>query len=625
MRTVLFLGFDEAQTIAPSDRVGTLGDLGIQSGLQPALKVEGWTGGGRSFTPANQHGFLAADNDGEDSLLTRDVTIQAIVSLNMGAATGPLTLICRGIDGSASEYYAYGIELEAGVTAGDVVVRWFWADQAGVLKTQAGTIFTSPGDGKPFLLTATRRWESTTRVVCRYYAADKLLAEQVSTDGSIGGGTTGHTSIGARKTAGTWARYFSGTIEQLAVMDFEISLEEIEARWRRLTVHQPEGVARFRAMSPPGAPWSRDPSSIIGRQIKVWGQLGGLGAAVAEETRNLLPDRAYSETLERWERLAGLSPRPLDSLDTRRVRVLAMMQRENGYSLPILRSVLAPLFDQDPSAVEILEFTNRIYEPFGDLKPERWTAENVGSSSWTIVAGKLRLFVGVGDTILPTSRFHLRTGLQSARRGAVANGEGTLAEIKIDSVPSWPTATNLIAGLYWYEFLTGDKLWIGVTKIGADWVLAHRRLVGGVLSALTSIATLGASPTVYVRSIRTASPTSMRVEYSTTSFAAGISSTTITCPPNPSYAGVSASADTALTTTTLEVLLDDFTNISPSSTRPFNWYAYRPPSLPGAPDLSGARTLVSRYKPAHTHAAVIDTKSFICGASLLGDGPLGGF
>lgn len=206
-----------------------------------------------------------------------------------------------------------------------------------------------------------------------------------------------------------------------------------------------------------------------------------------------------------------------------------------------------------------------IYEPFDDLKPERWNLQstNDDSSSWTIINGKLRLFVDGDETILPTEKFHARTTLPPGRRGAPANGDGTIAEVKIDSVPSWPTATNLIAGLYWYEYLTGDKLWIGITKVGADWVLAHRRLVGGGLSALTSIVTLGASPTVYVRARRTSSPTTMVVEYSTTGFATDIWSTTINCPPNPSYVGVSASADTSLMTTTLEVLFDDLSIVAP--------------------------------------------------------------
>jgi hypothetical protein len=212
-----------------------------------------------------------------------------------------------------------------------------------------------------------------------------------------------------------------------------------------------------------------------------------------------------------------------------------------------------------------------IYEPFDDLKLERWNLQGTNDDSWTVVGGKLRCFVDGGESILPTEKFHARTTLPPGRRGAPANGAGTIAEIKIDAVTSWPTATNLIAGLYWYEYLTGDKLWVGVTKIGADWVLAHRRLTGGVLSALTSIATLGASPVVYVRARRTSSATSMVIEYSITGFATDISTATITCPPNPSYAGVSASADTALMATTLDVLFDDFSIVAPTST----------PSLPG--------------------------------------------
>ena len=627
MSAVMFFDFSEAQNVSPSDRVATLGDLGLEGPLQPAAAVQGWTGGGRRFTQASSHGFVAADNDGADSLRTRDVSVQAIVAINLAGAAGPMTLICRGTDGSASEFYAYGIEFEPSATVGDVNVRWFWMDLAGAVQYAAAATFTSPGDGKPFLFTATRRWESTSRVVCRYYAADHRIAEVVSTAGSIGGGTTGRTSIGARKTAGTWGRFFSGTIEQLGVFDYEISLEEIEATWRRLTVHQPEGVIRFRASSPPGVPWSRDPSSTIGRMIKVWGHLAGGAAAAAEQLEDMLPDRAYGDALDRWLNLVALSPRPLDSVDTRRERVLAFLQRENGYSLPILRRVLAPIFDLAEDQVQILEFANRIDEDWSSLRVERWHVD-AASGSFTVGSGKLRLVVTEGDTLSSADRQHMITSLPEGEHGAPANGVGTWIQTKIDSVAAWPTNASAIAGIYWWNAVTDDRQWIGVAKSGSNFVLAHRRKVGGVLSATTTLATFGASmPALYVRARRTASDTSMLVEWSTVGFAASLSSATITCAPDPAWAGIGASVDGIINAADIDVSFDDFACDAPAGRRAFAWYAYRNPALPGTPDMVGARLLVARYRPAHTHADAITSLSLLCGdpSSVCAGGPLGGF
>ncbi|MGL5361521.1 MAG: hypothetical protein ACRDBH_01480 [Bosea sp. (in: a-proteobacteria)] len=631
MSARVFFGFDEPQDVAPSDRVGTVADLGIEGVLTPAIATQGWTGGGRRFVPSLLHGFVAGDEADGDSALTRDVSIQAILSVDLSADAGPMTVCSRGTDGSAAEYYAFGLELVAAASPGDVDVRWFWQDQAGAIHTAPAATFTSPGDGVPFLLTATRRWAGTSSVVCRYYVGDTRIGEVASTVGAIGGGTTGRLSVGARKTAGSWGRHYSGVIQQLAIYDYELCAEEIEACWQRMTVHQPAGVAHWRALQPDGVPWSSNSDSIIDRMIRVKGQLAGAAASLTYQLGDLLPDRAYLDVITRWEYMRGIEPRPLDSLDIRRARVLASFRREDSYSLPALRELLAPLLDQDAADVQILEFTNRTVEPWESLRPERWHVD-ASAGTITVVGGKLRLAAGSSDT-LPASliggqRFHVITSIPEGERGQPANGVGTWAEIKLDTVTSWPSNASAIAGLVWFDWRSRDCLWIGLAKPGANYVLAHRRVVDGAVSSLTTLATFGTSPpaSLYVRARRTAAAATMEVEWSTVGFASSLSSASITSIAAPSFVGVGASADGALGSA-MDVLFDDFSCDAPLGRRCFSWYVYRDLGLAGTPDLVGAQKVLDQYKPAHVHAHIITSLSLICDhpLSVVDGGPTGGF
>jgi len=77
---------------------------------------------------------------------------------------------------------------------------WVWQDADGILRRQVGGTFAVP-DGYT-LLTATRRWESPTKVVLRHYVGPDLVGEVESVDGSIDGSTAGSTVLGARQTGG---------------------------------------------------------------------------------------------------------------------------------------------------------------------------------------------------------------------------------------------------------------------------------------------------------------------------------------------------------------------------------------------------------------------------------------
>src|SRR5688572_9064116 len=137
MSARIYLRFAEGEAnVAPSDDAGQLADLGITTGLSLPAVVASYTGRGRQFAATT--GFVAADAPSGNTLLPRDCSVQALLTwapATQGATPG--TIICRGIDGSASEYYAFGLELRR--IAGQVgELRWFWADAAGALRTQVG-------------------------------------------------------------------------------------------------------------------------------------------------------------------------------------------------------------------------------------------------------------------------------------------------------------------------------------------------------------------------------------------------------------------------------------------------------------------------------------------------------
>lgn len=622
---VVRLTLHERDGVMPSDVAGGLKDLAPPAAHDAPASVSSWTGLGREFVPAGPTALIAVDQDDADTLVTRDCTIQALLTLNLAAASGVMTLFCRGIGGSTSEYYAAGLELEnqGGANHGKIDVRWFWATAAGTLKTQTAATFMWPGDGVPFLLTATRRWVSSTEVVIRYFVDEQLVSEVTSVDGDIGGGTTGTTSIGARRTSGTWGRYFSGTIDQLQVIAAEVSPEEIAATWARLAIHQPDGVARMAALSPPGAPWFTDRGSRIARLGKCVGQLLALPAALAEQLRaNWLPDRADADTLARWEALLGLAPKARDSLDVRRTRVVAFLRRDNGYSVPQIQAALSGPFDLDAEDVELIEFTPTVTDGFATLETERWHLEPA-AARWSIVSGRLRLSALSADAARWDESYrepvHARTALYVASGGVperqAAARRGCIVQVKMDNISTVPSET--LVGLMLYSFVSGDALWFGILNDGGYWKLGYRSFVSGVASSFTEMENFGPSdPTSYLRA--TSSSTvdgTWTLEFLASSFdGAALFSATVALGAafEPDYAALAAYKDDTSFGANFSADFDDFLARSPQSERAYAWYAYRDPGDPGAPDMIGANKTVRKLRPAHTHAAAISSRSLLC-------------
>lgn len=613
MSGIILLHFDESAALQPSDSLGNLEDLGTETGIVAPGRVSTWAGFGRQFLQASTNGLVAPDKSSNGTLLLRDLTIQALLSLTLTGASGPQTLIARGLnDGTASERYAYGLELqEQAAFPGFVEVRWFWQDSSGTIRTQAPGVFRHPGDGVEFMLTATRRWQSTTSVVVRYYVNDQLVAELASTNGDISGGTTGHTTIGARKASGSYGRYLNGVVDELAILDIELSLEEIRHTWKRLTEYQPGGVETFAGLMPPGARWYANPGNDIGRKAKIVGQLLGLVVAGAEEVRALsLPDAAPIEKAAQWEGILDLTTRPGDSLDVRRARLVGFLSHEEAFDVPTIQQALSEPMDLAPSDVQILEFTNTVTDGFASIGSQWFDGQG---ATWSIIPGALQAFAAAGSDLRWEDR---KTPflLQAAEpfRLYVA---GTLL-----SFATIPQSTFM--GLALHNRDVGEWLWFGIYNNGGTLQLGYRTAAAGAAPGAWNSLVSPTSIAPYWLRIATSQAQGftgggpLTLSWSTTSATSGFTSQQVsvgTIAPNGwHYAGFALFATVASTAADTTVTFDDFVLHTADSVSPFVWYAYRNPALPGAPDMAGADALVRRTKPAYTHAAAIAALQCIC-------------
>lgn len=608
--TVVLLPFTEPDTIPCSDLAGVLEDL-----AEPALGVQStadatvaWASSVSRYFESTG-GLSAGDKAGKSSLLTRDVSIQAIIAIDhsngQGAANTWLAL--RGTDvytaAGATEYTAYGLKMQIDPSlagAGEVKVAWTWQDLAGVIFLDTYASFTAQ-HGEFFLLTCTRRWVSTTSVVVRYYVGDQLLVERTVVSGEIGGATTGSFLVGPN---------WFGWLDELKVVEREMSAEEIRATWARIVTHQPGGVAALRGLAPPGVPWSRSESSDVARLLKAAGQAVGYATAKAHELREtFLPAAAYRDVLARWERLVGLQSRAQVALDTRRARVVSRLERDNGYSPPKIKDVLSTPFALTVADIELLEFAPTITDDFAALNDERWRAEP--AAAWSIVAGELQLNVAAAADMRfdPASYFrpyHCRT--------PVDVDDDLVAQVKLSTY--WAALpSTAIVGLFLADRAATEAFWFGVKNDGGTRKLGYVSLKDGVLGAFQTLANPSSDVAYYLR-VTKLSASGLgwwRLSWSTTSFAAGASTTDVSGLID--YArdvGVAGMATATALASGLTATFDDFLVRAPQSRRAFHWYAYRDPGLPGDHDMLTANRLVDTLKPAHTDAAAITSKSVLC-------------
>lgn len=619
--TVILLPFTEPTGVFPSDQAGTLEDLEAANVLIPTVDSSvAWASAvSRNFVG---RAFLASDKSGKSSLLQRDVSVQAILAFSEATDPSPWSIICRGrgVGVGASEFVAFGVDVVAQFAA-QWYLQFHWMKNDGTAETVASSYFTPPPLNTPTLMTWTRRWVSSTSVVCRFYVGDQLVSENTSIVGDIGGGTSGQTSVGGRRIDPVWGQFLDGWIDDLKVVSREMSHEEIKATWARLIKHQPDGVTALLGQAPPGAVFARADGSDVGRLVKAAGQAVGYATGKAHELREtFLPSTAYKDTIGRWESMVGLQQREQLALDTRRSRAVSRLQVENGYSPPKVQAILASPFAVAAADVNIIEFSPDIADTFTALNDERWRAEP--AAAWTIVANEVQLQVLSGDMRFDPAGalnpYHLRMPID--------NEDGLIVQAKLSTY--WlALPTDVIVGLFLYNRATNDALWFGIKNVSSvpsrqlGWVA----LKNGVLGAFNALVNPSTDAAYYLRITRTASGNYL-LYWSTVDFIAGTSAPVIGSITNVQDVGLAAMGPTNPTGSTLTATFDDFLARIPKGKRAFHWYAWRDPVDPGSPDMEAADRIVQTVKPAHTTAAAVLSLSLLCDndTGLCDHTPLGG-
>lgn len=612
-RTVICMPFTEPAGLAPSDVAGTLEDA--HAGNPDVVATGAWASSTTRTFGDPSYVLAHRDRDGRSSLLTRDMTVQFVLAAS-SLATG--ILFARG-EGTGPDYRAAMVELDT-LVAGTLRVRWSWQDTAGVVFADAWQSFEHT-PLSPFLLTMTRRWESPSSVVLRYYVGEDLLAETTSTVGEIGGSTTGITTIGGD---------FSGPdgpgvyLDEIKVTDHEMSPEEVRATWRRLSEFQPNGVEMMQDLAPRGAPIATDPAARVQRLLRFVGQGLGLATARIEQMRDILPDRAYGPALLAWERICRLTTRPYESLEARRQRVMAHLRRK-GLTISNIQGALRELLDLDPEDIEILNFSNTYTDAFASIRAERWWA--LPAASWTVAAGAARVQAAAAADI----RWDGANRLGPTMIMPIHSATESYFAAKVT-----PTAlpTDGEAGLVLRQGARSDFLFVGLRNNGGTYQAVYQRFRGGVAidASPVVLATSGLTPAAHwfrldrdpASGIVNAGEAEHRIRWSTDGASYSSLADLVWVNDHDWIGFYARGADSSLAGA-LDVRFSEFLARTPRGTRPFRWYAYRDPGLPGNPDVTSAQALLRRFRHAYTEATVITTKSLLCDDTASGCdlGPMG--
>lgn len=647
----VLLRFDEPEDdVRPSDAIGSVVDLNIDdpSTTWPVV-VDGYVGRAREFAGGDLTGLVTTDVVSGDSLLTRDMTIRAIVRWDIddqGADEG--VIVCRGINTNAANYVAYGIKLvvtNAGTRTGEV--RMFWHDTSGVLHTCTGGEFKLSRAREWMIITVTRRWVSSSEVEVRYYVDELLVGEVTDANGDIGGGTTGSLTVGARNDNGTWGDFLCGAIDELEIIEGALSAEEIALTYERITKWQPMGEQLALDCHPPGWPLDMSPSTRVGRETRLIGHGLGFSAALAENLRrNLLPDRAYGEALERWQRITQQPSRLGDSIETRRERIIGHLRQRAGVSPDGVRAALRDLLAvTDSDDIEILACSNTYANDDSALAiSPRWRADP--SSVWTM-NGAIVATVANGTALgYDTDENDWATLLMGAdgpvRGGGMPGSYGheLFAALYPSMLPSGGAATlpaGSEMGLVFHDIVRGDSLLVGLRNDGGVYKVISQAVIAGTFAAATVHATTSA--TTHWLHVRQDTPTlwtdedadslqDHTVRWSTTSATSGFSeATAIQFSLAVGWVGlyVRTYAGGNVAAPGIVVGFGGVQARFPHGRSPFYFYAYVDPLLAGDYDLRGANAVLRRLKQSHTHAAAIDSLSFIAGNEncLCGVGPCG--
>ena len=630
---LLLVRFDETDTTTrPKDETGVLGDLdivGAAAGLTMPQLVDGAVGRARRFVPANLTGLAAKDLVPGSTLITRDLSIQVIMSWNAAqqlAAGAPGTIIARGLSTGTVEFVAYGLQI-AVVDAPSFTgqLQWFWQDIAGTLHVEAGAQFVN--NGNMTMLTATRRWISPTSVLLRYYIGDQLIGTVQSADGSIGGGTTGTTLIGVRTSAvPANINFLAGNIDELLVLDRELCAEEIEATWLRITKYQPLGVQLFRETIPRGFPIPKEPTSDPQLEIRMVGQVLGYAAAKAEEFRaNFLPQRAYGQVLADWIEATRVTPAPGDDIDTKRSRVLARLRQKQGIAPPGIQVALSGLLGGAPtSALQLISLSNVMRDEFTTLDTLRW--DMTPAAAATLVGNAAR-FTPAAGTYLAAPAGAWRTMVAPISQSTLANVVGQeriLGKVQMVTPQSGAEVGVLVANRGADRYLL-----LGLRDNAGTFQIVTEVFDRWVSSGTVVRATLGGNPASLWLYLHQQSDGTWIAEWSTTSETTGY---TASAPfaafgTNPVYNAGAYFRSTGALAGAAAADVDMLSVYAPNGIRTFNAFVLLDRALGFNPDIAACRSVLREIRHGFTFATFITSRNCLandpdCGAGVAPCGPL---
>lgn len=254
---------------------------------------------------------------------------------------------------------------------------------------------------------------------------------------SAGAGAGGCARIGsaistfASSVFGGYGDFFDGVIDGLRVVDYEMSREEIEATWKRISKYQPDGYRRMNDLMQPGLPISDDPSSRVQSDIRTMGTALGYGDAQIENVReNMMPDRAYGRVLERWEGITQRGAKPSDSVDKRRARVTGHIGKRDGVSPPGVANATAEVLATTPANIPIIAFSNTIRDPFIAVEGERWLS-GLGPTP-----------IGLGTTTVAGTRVTKNAGVNGVWDAGCSASTRIIGDGRIDTYQQAPNANE---------------------------------------------------------------------------------------------------------------------------------------------------------------------------------------
>lgn len=641
----LFRFLELAEEVRPVEALGRVTDLapGIEPGFPqtttPVVATDRanenkLTSRGRAF--GTDKNLVGADQvvDGitDHTRLVRDVTIRAFIDYKIeNHANGNIGVVCvRGLnDGTDPELELWGMEIER-VDANNLKLRARWQDKLGAQAVLAGASFLKPAGF--FHVAITRRWNTTTDILVRYYVNDQFIGEEtIAAAGDIGEGFGGSLIIGSRKSITPIVGFINHlpldtVIDHISIEGDEMSAEELRTDYRRQTLHFVEGGALLRAYIPPGDTWNPNPDSFVQRWIAAEGDAIGDGLAEANRLRDdFLPDRAYGDALARWEFVTGLAPGPADSVQERRDRVLGFLRKILGFSVADIKTSLEPLFGLDSADIEIVEYDALRTDDFAtddiSVPPSRTWITTQGVGVVAIAAGKCRVTLGVGPPP-PDARWsqgefppHRKASLS-----ALITEEPERA-VLITELSGLATADG--SALIGHCWITPEKdvIWFGIRQTGGVRELASFTVIGGVASAFATLITpfatdpfslftsyLGGGLYNFKHAVDPAGPYSADVA--------------IVGPANARWVGFGAVHQDGAGSA-IDGEFDDSQIYEPEGLRGLAWQAFRDPGLPGEFSIENAQLQLDKQAPAHTAPCAVIEKPQGFELGPTGEGKLG--